>query len=352
MDATVTIPTPKTPTHRNTTRDERLKVYTLYYDAHWSIDQIMLQLNLTRRQVEYALQHRLTPQKHLTGARPKLNTPMRKRLIEWITTNKKTRREDWYAVPSIFHWNVGYHAIRAALHKEGYVRRVARQKPPLTEEQRATRLRWALEHQNWTWEQWATILWSDESWVNPGRHRKVWVTRKRGSSEVFHPDCVEPRWQRRIGWMFWGCISGLYGKGVHMFWEKSTSSISQKTYCEQVVPLISDYLQSHPSLIFQQDNASGHTAKGTLRLMQQLGFQPIFWPPNSPDLNPIETLWDRIKDYIQEHYPDIHRNYRRLRATIVEAWEAISDDTIRDIIKEMPKRCQAVIDAQGGETMY
>jgi transposase len=238
------------------------------------------------------------------------------------------------------------------LYKEGYVQRVARQKPPLTEWQRAARLRWAQEHVNWTWEQWATVLWSDESWVNPGRHRKVWVTRKRGPSEVFHPDCVELRWQRRIGWMIWGCISGLYGKGFYIFWEKSTGSISKETYSEHVVPLVGAYLQLHPGLIFQQDNAGGHRARFTLNIMQQHGFQPIYWPSNSPDLNPIETLWDEIKDYIQDNYPDIHRNYKRLQATITEAWEAISDNTVRDIIKTMPARCQAVIDAQGGETMY
>jgi hypothetical protein len=152
--------------------------------------------------------------------------------------------------------------------------------------------------------------------------------------------------------MMWGCISGLYGKGVYMFWEKSTGSISQKTYCEHVVPLISDYLKSHPGLILQQDNARGHAAKRTLELMQQYGFRPIYWPPYSPDLNPIETLWDDIKDYIQDKDPQIHRDYKRLRALIIEAWNAISIERIREIIQEMPKRCQAVIDAQGGETMY
>lgn len=181
MDVSYSVPTPKTPTHRQTTRDERLKVHTLFFTAGWEIDQIMLQLNLTRRQVEYALEHRLTPQKQRCGARPKLNTPQRKRLVEWVTSNKATRRQDWYAIPALLGYNVGIEAIRNALDKENYVRRVARQKPPLNEWQRAVRLRWAQEHLNWTWEQWASILWSDETWVNPGRHSKVYVTRKRGS---------------------------------------------------------------------------------------------------------------------------------------------------------------------------
>ena len=54
------VPTPKTP-QRNCTRDERLRVQTLYLHAGWSKDDIALQLNLTPGQVQYAISHRLTP---------------------------------------------------------------------------------------------------------------------------------------------------------------------------------------------------------------------------------------------------------------------------------------------------
>ena len=141
MDITYSVPTPKT-THQ-TTRDARIKAHTLYYDANWSIDQICLQLNLTRRQVEYALQHRVTPQAYRRGRKVALNTPTRKRLVEWITTNKATREEDWYVLPLLLGLKCGIKAIRKALEIEGYVRRIARSKPPLTQEQRDIRLQWA-----------------------------------------------------------------------------------------------------------------------------------------------------------------------------------------------------------------
>jgi hypothetical protein len=44
------------------------------------------------------------------------------------------------------------------------------------------------------------VFWTDETWVKPRRHKKVKVTRRR--DEALHPDCVEPKVQRKIGWMF------------------------------------------------------------------------------------------------------------------------------------------------------
>jgi transposase len=101
-----------------------------------------------------------------------------------------------------------------------------------------------------------------------------------------------------------------------------------------------------------QDNASSHSSKESIAELRLRGLCPIFWPANSPDLNPIETLWDWIKDYIQDKYPEIHRSYPRLREAVAEAWNAITTDQIRELIQSMPARCQAVIDAQGGHTKY
>jgi transposase len=83
-----TIPTPKTP-RKESSRDERLRVYTLYFDAGFTQAEIALQLNLIPRQVQYALAHRITPQKQMTGRKVLLNTPQRKRLIEWLQLQKR-----------------------------------------------------------------------------------------------------------------------------------------------------------------------------------------------------------------------------------------------------------------------
>lgn len=84
------IPTPKSQYY--CTRDDRLRVQTLFFHAGFSKDEIALQLNLTLRQVKYALAHRVTPQKQRSGRRPFLGPEERKQLIDWVCASAKNRR--------------------------------------------------------------------------------------------------------------------------------------------------------------------------------------------------------------------------------------------------------------------
>ena len=78
----------------------------------------------------------------------------------------------------------------------------------------------------------------------------------------------------------------------------------------------------------------------------------MFWPANSPDLNPIEAVWDLMKDYIQAHYPQVHSSYIQLQRVIQEAWDSITIEQIREIIRTMEIRCIDVILADGGHTKW
>ena len=129
--------------------------------------------------------------------------------------------------------------------------------------------------------------------------------------------------------------------------------INQYSFSQWVIPRICEYLQAHPDLQFQQDNGPGHTSKYTHEQFQKHGIHPIFWPPFSPDLSPIETIWDRLKDILEEQDPEVHRNYRRLQIAIKRAWDTITDAEVRDLIRTtMRERCQAIIDAKGGEIAF
>ena len=60
-----------------------------------------------------------------------------------------------------------------------------------------------------------------------------------------------------------------------------------------------------------------------------------------------------MKDILGQQYPKVYLNYKRLKAALLEAWNIITDDEVRYLIKiEMKARCQTVINADGRETKY
>jgi hypothetical protein len=243
-------------------------------------------------------------------------------------------------------------AIRAALEKEGFHRRLAMRKPPISEKNRRLRLQWAQEHVNWTMDQWYKILWTDETWVTAGRHTRTWVTRRPG--EEWDPTCIVERHQRKKGWMFWGCFHG-HTKGLGFFWEKDWGSIGKESYQQHTVPLIHGYIKLQAregiDLLLMQDGAPGHAAADTRQDLRERGVIVIFWPPFSPDLNPIERVWHIMKNYLQDNYPEV-MGYDQLRAAVQDAWDKVRESEFRELIESMPARCQAVIDANGLFTPY
>ncbi|VCU40576.1 Bgt-50956 [Blumeria graminis f. sp. tritici] len=111
-----------------------------------------------------------------------------------------------------------------------------------------------------------------------------------------------------------------------------------------------------PWLSVMQDNAPSRTAASTMEDMSQRLIQPIFWLANSPDLNPIEAFWNRMKDYIQHHCPNLgggkQRTHDSLRKIVKEVWDSVSSEDHLRLIQSMPAGCQAVIDADRGPTRY
>ena len=59
-----------------------------------------------------------------------------------------------------------------------------------------------------------------------------------------------------------------------------------------------------------------------------------------------------MKDYIELYYPEVHRSYKKLREVVLEAWESITHERIKELVREMPDRCRAVIKADGLYTKY
>jgi transposase len=103
-------------------------------------------------------------------------------------------------------------------------------------------------------------------------------------------------------------------------------------------------------IIFQHDNASSHTASKVKNWFYDSKIQVMMWPPQSPDLNPIEHLWDYLKKKLRE-YPQAN-NLDELWERVQDVWNNISPEYCLKLIRSMPDRLAALRRSKGGYTRF
>lgn len=102
-----------------------------------------------------------------------------------------------------------------------------------------------------------------------------------------------------------------------------------------------------------QDNTSSYTVVETLNELRDRSINTIKWPPFSPDLNPIESTQNWIKDFIEDKYSTNKKpTYLRLRRYILEIQNELLKDYLVEFLASMLERCQAIIDANRIYTKY
>ena len=102
--------------------------------------------------------------------------------------------------------------------------------------------------------------------------------------------------------------------------------------------------------VFQQDDAPAH---GVMQTQQWLGEHgPSFidndsWPPNSPDLNPLDyCTWGAMLEEFNK-FNSKPQNNSELKIVQQMIWDKLSDETIRQAIISLNKRLNACVIADG-----
>ncbi|UYV68320.1 hypothetical protein LAZ67_5003859 [Cordylochernes scorpioides] len=217
---------------------------------------------------------------------------------------------------------------------------------PLTPPNRRQRLEWCRARSTWMTE-WHRVVFSDESrFCLSSDSRRVRVWRRRG--ERSNPAAIVERpTVRQRGIMVWGAIA--YDSRSPLL--RIQGTMTAQRYVDDVLrPVTLPYLQGVPNALYQQDNAQPHTARISQQALQDVHVQMLPWPPYSPDLSPIEHVWDIIGRRL--HALPQPRSEDELWQMVKREWRAIPQDAIRTLIDSLPRRVAACIAVRGGPTCY
>lgn len=233
--------------------------------------------------------------------------------------------------------------IQRTLRENGLFGRIAAKKPALTEKLKRKRKEWCSERRAWTAFDWEKIIFTDECKVELMPRRREYVRRSK-NSDRFHEKYTTATKKFSPSIMVWGGIRGD-GKKVLVRCERSVDQHEYQRILDVALPQI--YTSR---FIFQQDGATCHTAHSTKDYLTRKSIRCLpSWPAQSPDLSPIENLWDIIKDRMKKHSP---KNLDELWSLFKQEWDEIPMSQIKNLYASMPCRVYSVLKASGGNTKY
>ena len=219
-----------------------------------------------------------------------------------------------------------------------------RYRPPkirqvLTEDQVSLRLefcRWVLEHQDAM----KNLIFSDESRFTRGPDC-TWRRIRRGE---WNDTCFLETQKFPQGIMVWGAVGVSYRSPL----VRCSGGVNAQEYVAilEQSEMVSKLNMKHGcgNWTFIQDGAPAHKAKDVCDYLtsQKVVVMPG-WPPNSPDLNPIEMLWGVMKRRIRGKTLECEDMFALLKDT----WQIIAEDVINRLVLSFIDRCKLVMQLGG-----
>jgi hypothetical protein len=118
-----------------------------------------------------------------------------------------------------------------------------------------------------------------------------------------------------------------------------------------LVPFWHQCCEKYGWTVVVEDRAPGHK-KQAITYRNLNGMDAIQWPAQSPELNLIVALWMDMETEMGEIWGRVG-DVEALELCLKAAWErCISEERLEELIRSMPARLQAVIDADGGSMPY
>lgn len=223
----------------------------------------------------------------------------------------------------------------------------AAKKPKLSAKNIRDRMTFCKRYANWTEEMWAGVMFSDE--VSLAQFGSFSTRVRRPPNKRYNPRYVLPTVKNPPKVMVWGAISASGRCGLWFMPPKTT--INGAVYLEILKEKLELYMGIQKLTHFQQDGAPCHRTKAVTDWLRERKIAVVGpWPGNSPDLNPIENCWWKLKKEVHMKHP---RSLEDLKVKIKQVWcENITPDYCMKLVNSMPGRIAGVLKSKGGHTKY
>ena len=144
-----------------------------------------------------------------------------------------------------------------------------------------------------------------------------------------------------------GGISALPNPSVQLiphvlYW----GQIKSVRYRDEILHPVAVPLVQQRNLILQQDNARPHVARVCQDFLANNNIAPLAWPPYSPDLTPIEHMWDELDRMVRKRR-NPPATLAQLRNALIDEWNNIPMRTVNALVNSIQRRIRAAMAARG-----
>ncbi|GFX13259.1 transposable element Tcb2 transposase [Trichonephila clavipes] len=240
--------------------------------------------------------------------------------------------------------------VARRLHGGGLFARRPVRRVSLTPAHRRRRSLWWREHGNWRDNEWGRVLFTDESrfCLSSDSHR-ILIWRERGSRN--HPSNIieRDRYGGR-GVLVWGGIMLGSRTDLHIF---DAGLVNETRYCNEILFKYVRLFRGAMGLqfLFMDDNAPCHRTVPAEQLLESEDIERMDWPARSPDLNPIEHVWDFLgRRLAARTLPPV--TIRELLLALQDEWAAMPQQLIDTLILSMGRRCETCLAVRGDHIPY
>ncbi|UYV75324.1 hypothetical protein LAZ67_12003495, partial [Cordylochernes scorpioides] len=228
--------------------------------------------------------------------------------------------------------------IRSRLHMKGLYARRPIICVPLTPPQKRARELWRRQHVAWNPDEWSHVMFTDESRFSLNSYyRRVFVWREVRTRN--NPrNMVERDPYRSQCFMVWAGIFLGGHTALHIFWQ---GTLTGQRYRDEILAayVMPQSLEMVENIFIMYDNARPHRAGVVDTFLQNYAIARMNWPARSPDLNPIEHVWDNLGRRISSLQPP-PRNTHELETALTQEWALIPQELINSLILSMGHRCR------------